>query len=83
MSESEFTLQAVARSHQVKPKEPLFTMLISAPPASLEYLYRRLTDFDSDAALADHFPEVGLNRAEFLEQVLMVRQMDSDELLER
>ena len=66
-----FSLESPGERRTVRPLEPLYSMLVEAPPESLMALYRSLLDYHDESALDDRFPEVGLTRRDFLEQAML------------
>ncbi|MBX2883311.1 MAG: hypothetical protein KTR32_25385 [Granulosicoccus sp.] len=71
-SDNEFTLRPAEPVRVVRPREPLYSMLLEASEASLLYLRKQLLDFADDAQLDDLYPEVGLTRRDYIEQVQIV-----------
>lgn len=67
--ELEFNLTSPEPLNQVRPKEPLYSMLMECPADALKYTLNKLTNYTSDAQLDDRYPEVGLTRREYIEQV--------------
>ena len=65
----EFNLTSPESREIVRPKEPLQSMLLECPASTLKYIHDRLIDFQSETQLEDQYPEVGLCRREFIEQV--------------
>lgn len=62
--------QDVATSRErVRPKEPLFTLLCTSPHESVVFLLGTLQRYADDSELDDLFPEVGLTRRDYIEQV--------------
>lgn len=67
--EREFSLTSPESRTTARPKEPLQSMLLECPASTLKYLHDRLIEYQNESQLADQYPEVGLCRREFIEQV--------------
>jgi len=65
----EFELTPPETREAVRPKEPLYSMLLECPPETLKYIHEGLCDYRDEASLSDQYPEVGLSRLEYHEQV--------------
>jgi len=72
--ESEFNLELLDPKKIVRPKEPLYSMLLECPTSTLKYTYEKLIDYQADSQLNDRYREVGLTRREFIEQVQLAMQ---------
>ncbi|MEE9320079.1 MAG: hypothetical protein V3U76_06495 [Granulosicoccus sp.] len=72
MNEMELNLEPTGEQKIVRPLEPLYSLLCTSPPESVAYLLATLNDFTDDKQLNDVYPEVGLTRREYIEQVLLV-----------
>ena len=59
-------------SRQVKPIEPLHSMLTEAPISVLQAMHADLNDYTDDSALNDTYQSIGLTRREMLDQVNLV-----------
>jgi len=53
----------------VRPLEPLHSMLLEMPSASLKYTLSTLQEFDNESALDDRFETVALSRRDYIKQV--------------
>ncbi len=73
MSVHDFKLESPAvRPRTFRPREPLYSLLLQMPQASLKYTLEQLYSYDEDSALNDILPETGLTRRETIEHVLYV-----------
>jgi len=64
-----FDLKPVESGIAVLPKEPLYSMLMTCSEDALLFTHKNLLKFSEESQLDDHFPEVGLNRRAYIEQV--------------
>jgi len=71
LQQSLFGDSPVTSKRKIKPKEPLYSLLMTSSDESLRYLFTRLSDFSEDGQLVDYYPEVALTRREYLEQVML------------
>jgi len=77
-SETEFNLTSPGPSTVVRAKEPLHSMLLECPTSTIKYTLAQLTDYNHESQLDDKYPEVGLTRRQFIEQVhlaMRIRQL--------
>ena len=63
-----FELTSPGNDLDIRPMEPLFSMLAVCPVDSLMYLYNDLCNYKNESQLEDMFEEVGLNRREYIQQ---------------
>ena len=59
-------------SHNVKPIEPLYSMLAEAPISALQAMLADLNDYTDDSALEDTYQSIGVTRRVMLDQVNLV-----------
>ena len=59
---------------RAKPKEPLFSMLCEGPNESVQWLLESLQENSDDHALKEIFPEVGLQRWQYIEQIRLAME---------
>ncbi len=73
MALHEFKLESpTTRNNVFRPREPLYSLLLQMPIASLKFTLEQLYNYDDDSALEDILPETGLTRRETIEHVLYV-----------
>ena len=66
---TDFNLKPVEPVPATRPIEPLYSMLMDSPISAIVYLHSTLLDYTSESELNDSFPEVGLTRRSYIEQV--------------
>jgi len=74
----DFQLTPPSPKSPSRPKEPLHSMLLECAPEALLFTHSKLMDYKKESQLDERFPEVGLTRREYLEQVhiaLVMRNM--------
>ena len=75
------TVQDRIMSRQIKPIEPLHSMLAEAPISALQAMLADLNDYTDNTALNDTYQSIGLTRREMLDQVNLVLNLRKGEQL--
>lgn len=72
MSVDDFQLVPPGPSRPIQPIEPLYSMLHDAPLTAVEYLLSDLSGIDTEKALDEVVPTIGVTRKAAIEQVWLV-----------
>lgn len=72
MSDDDFQLEPPRPPRQVRPLEPLHSMLHDAPLSAVEYLHHEWSRIDSEKQLDELLPDLGITRKRAIEQVWLV-----------